>query len=169
MDLKSVHVGVTTRKRKKRVGRGPGSKRGRTATRGNKGQYAFSGDNPKLLKEGGQMQLFRRLPKRGFNNKWRVTYAVVNVVDLGNFKDGDVINPEILEAIGLAQKTHDRVKILGDGELTVKLEVHAHSFSATAKEKIEKAGGKAVLVAPPVSGPKIKNKMRPRKPKHAID
>ena len=168
MDLKTVHEGVHKRKTKKRVGRGPGSKRGRTATRGNKGQKARKGDNPKLLKEGGQMPLFRRTAKRGFNNKWRLEFAVVNVVDLQNFDADAVITPEILKASGLAQRPHDRVKILGDGDLDRKLEVHAHSFSAQAKEKIEKVGGKCVTVAGPHRGPKIKNKMRPRKPKHAI-
>lgn len=169
MDLKTVHQDIKPFKRSKRVGRGPGSKKGRTATRGNKGQYATSGDNPKLLKEGGQMALYRRLPKRGFKNQWKLEFAVVNVVDLGNFKEGEVVTPEILKLSGLAQKPHDRVKILGDGELSVKLEVHAHRFSKSAQAKIEQAGGTCVVVAEPHSGPKIKNKMRPRKPKVAQD
>lgn len=169
MDLKSVHEGIQKHKRRKRIGRGPGSKRGRTATKGNKGQYARKGDNPKLLKEGGQMPLFRRIPKRGFNNKWRAEIAVVNVVDLGSFEEGAVITPQILKETGLAQKLHDRVKILGDGELTRKLEVHAHHFSKTAQEKIEQAGGTCVVVAAPHSGPKVKNKMRPRRPAKPIN
>jgi large subunit ribosomal protein L15 len=166
MDLKTVHMGVLRRKRKKRVGRGPGSKTGRTATRGNKGQYARKGDNPKLLKEGGQMPLFRRTAKRGFNNaRFKPVIAPVNVGDLGIFKDGVAVNPEVLEAAGLAKQKHEFVKILGNGEIAKKLEVHAHFFSATAKEKIEKAGGKCVEIATPHVGPKVKNKMRPRKPK----
>lgn len=168
MDLKGVHDGVHKHKRRKRVGRGPGSKRGRTATRGNKGQRARSGDLPTLLKEGGQMPLFRRLPKRGFNNKWKTRFAVVNVVDLGNFASGEIVTPELLHRCGLAQKTHDQVKILGDGDLENKLEVHAHQFSKQAQAKIEKVGGKCVVLSAPHSGPKIKNKMRPRKPKIAL-
>jgi large subunit ribosomal protein L15 len=169
MDLKAVNEGIHRHKRKKRIGRGPGSKRGRTATRGGKGQTARSGDLPKMLKEGGQMPLFRRIPKRGFNNKWRLDFAVVNVVDLGNFDAGAVVTPELLKDFGLAQRPHDRVKILGDGDLDTKLEVHAHAFSKVAQEKIEKAGGKCVVLPAPHSGPKIKNKMRPRKPKVAIE
>lgn len=163
MDLKAVHEGIQKHKRRKRIGRGPGSKRGRTATKGTKGQYARKGDNPKLLKEGGQMPLFRRIPKRGFNNKWRIEIAVVNVVDLGNFEEGAVITPQILKETGLAQKPHERVKILGDGELSRKLEVHAHHFSKSAQEKIEKAGGTCIVVAAPHRGPKVRNKMRPRR------
>lgn len=169
MDLKAVHEGVHTHKRRKRVGRGPGSKRGRTATKGTKGQRSRSGVQMALLKEGGQMQLFRRLPKRGFTNKWRLTFAVVNVVDLGNFEAGAVVNPEVLDKVGLAKTPHDRIKILGDGELSVNLEVHAHSFSKIAQEKIEKAGGKCVVIEAPHSGPKVRNKMRPRKPKHLVE
>ncbi|MFO0948858.1 MAG: 50S ribosomal protein L15 [Planctomycetota bacterium] len=169
MDLKTVHEGIHKHKRKKRIGRGPGSKRGRTATKGTKGQRSRSGVQMALLKEGGQMQLFRRLPKRGFNNKWRLNYAVVNVVDLGNFEAGAVVNPETLDKIGLAKAPHDRIKILGDGELSIKLEVHAHSFSKIAQEKIEKAGGKCVVIPSPHTGPKVRNKMRPRKPKTPVE
>lgn len=168
MDITTVHEGIQKHKRRKRVGRGPGSKRGRTATRGNKGQMARKGDKPKLLKEGGQMPFFRRVAKRGFNNKWRLETAVLNVVDLGNFDADSVVTPELVKAAGLAKYPHDRLKILGDGDLDRKLEVHAHSFSETAKQKIEKAGGKWVLVPVPHHGPKIKNKMRPRKPKVAM-
>lgn len=165
MDLSTVHSGIHSNRRTKRVGRGPGSKRGRTATRGNKGQYARSGDQPKLLKEGGQMPLFRRIPKRGFNNKWKLDFAVVNVGDLEQFEANEVITPELLKETGLAHKPYDRLKILGDGELTRKLEVRAHAFSKSAREKIEKAGGSCVPVVLPHRGPKIRNKMRPRKPK----
>jgi large subunit ribosomal protein L15 len=163
MDLKEVHQGIHRHKKRKRIGRGPGSKRGRTATRGGKGQTARSGDLPMLLKEGGQMPLYRRLPKRGFNNKWRLDVAVVNVADLANFDAGSVVDPKRLRDCGLAKVRHDLVKILGDGELDRKLEVHAHRFSKQAQEKIEKAGGKCVVVPRPHAGPKTKNKMRPRK------
>ncbi|HVJ81824.1 MAG TPA: 50S ribosomal protein L15 [Planctomycetia bacterium] len=169
MDLSTVHHGVHRRKKKKRIGRGPGSKKGRTATRGGKGQTARSGDLPRLLKEGGQMQLFRRIPKRGFNNaEFRLDYAVVNVVDLANFPPNAVVTVDVLEESGLAKVRHDAVKILGDGELDRPLEVHAHKFSESAKEKIEKAGGKCIVVPGRHVGPKIKNKMRPRKPKTPI-
>jgi large subunit ribosomal protein L15 len=166
MDLKTVHIGVHTNKRKKRIGRGPGSKKGRTATRGGKGQTARSGDLPRLLKEGGQMQLFRRVPKRGFNNNaFRPATAVVNVVDLAAFPAGTVVTLELLADSGLAKVRHDRIKVLGDGEFSTKLEVHAHAFSASAKDKIEKAGGTCVVAPSKHVGPKVKNKMRPRKPK----
>jgi len=170
MDLKTVHEGIHRNKGKKRIGRGPGSKRGRTATRGGKGQTARSGDLPKLLKEGGQMPLFRRIPKRGFNNnRNRVVFAVVNVVDLGNFEADAIITIDMLKECGLAKHVHDQIKILGDGELDRKLEVHAHKFSKSAQEKIEKAGGKCVVAPTTHSGPKVKNKMRPRKSKAALD
>ena len=168
MDLKTVHEGIHKHKRKKRIGRGPGSKKGRTATRGGKGQTARSGDIPRLLKEGGQMPLFRRLPKRGFNNNaFRLTYAVVNVGDVAKL-EGDEITLDLLKSSGLAKVRHDEVKILGDGDVTRKLKVHAHKFSAQAKEKIEKAGGEIVVVPGKHRGPKVKNKMRPRKPKVAL-
>jgi len=168
MDLKTVHEGIHKHKRKKRIGRGPGSKKGRTATRGGKGQTARSGDIPRLLKEGGQMPLFRRLPKRGFNNNaFRLTYAVVNVGDIAKL-EGDEITLDLLKTSGLAKVRHDEVKILGDGDVTRKLKVHAHKFSAQAKDKIEKAGGEIVVVPGKHRGPKVKNKMRPRKPKVAL-
>lgn len=165
MDLKGVHIGIHGRKRRKRVGRGPGSKRGRTSTRGMKGQRSHKGHRLALLKEGGQMPRFRRVPKRGFNNQWAEIVAVVNVVDLGNFEAGTVVTLELLRASGLAKHRHDQVKILGDGELDRKLEVQAHHFSEQAKKKIEAAGGSCVVVPLPHSGPKVRNKMRPRPPK----
>lgn len=168
MDLSTVHIGIHKNKRKKRIGRGPGSKRGRTATKGNKGQYARSGDNPKLLHEGGTMPLYMRLPKRGFNNPWRAEFDVINVGDLESFEVGSVITPNVITHSGLRKLRFDRLKILGDGELTKKLEVHAHKFTASAKEKIEQAGGTCVEIALRHRGPKIKNKMRAKRPKEAI-
>jgi large subunit ribosomal protein L15 len=168
MDLRTVHEGIHKNKRKKRVGRGPGSKKGRTATRGGKGQTARSGDIPRLLKEGGQMPLFRRLPKRGFNNNaFRLSFAVVNVGDVARL-EGEEITLDLLKSSGLAKVRHDEIKILGDGDVDRKLKVHAHKFSAQAKEKIEKAGGECVVVPGKHRGPKVKNKMRPRKPKVAV-
>jgi large subunit ribosomal protein L15 len=170
MDLSTVHEGVHRRKRKKRIGRGPGSKKGKTATRGGKGQTARTGDLPRLLKEGGQMQLFRRMPKRGFNNaEFAAVHAVVNVGDLAKFDAGTAVTLDLLKSSGLAKHRHDLVKILGEGDLDRKLEVHAHKFSAQAKEKIEKAGGSCVVEKTKHVGPKVKNKMRPRKPKNPVE
>lgn len=163
MDLSKVHVGVHKRKKKKRLGRGPGSKTGRTAGRGNKGQYARSGDNPSLLHEGGTMPLFMRLPKRGFNNPWRTEFDVINVGVLEQYDAGSVITPKVIDKSGVHKLRFDQLKILGEGELTKKLEVHAHRFTATAREKIEKAGGTCVVIAPKSRGPKVKNKMRVRR------
>ena len=168
MDLKTVHIGVRTNKRKKRIGRGPGSKKGKTACRGGKGQTARSGDLPRLLKEGGQMQLFRRIPKRGFNNNaFRLTTAVVNVADLAQFPAKSEVTLELFGK-SLAKVRHDRLKILGEGEVPHGLTVHAHAFSVSAKEKIEKAGGACVVVPGRHVGPKVRNKMRPRKPKQPL-
>lgn len=168
MDLKTVHVGIHKNRKRKRVGRGVGSKRGKTATRGAKGQWARTGGSVALMKEGGQMPRFRRVAKRGFNNSFGLEVAVVNVVDLENFDDGAKVGPSELTSSGLVNRRHDRIKILGDGDLTRKYEVHAHAFSKQAREKIEKAGGKCVELPPPARGPKVKNKMRPRKPKNPL-
>ena len=170
MDLKTVHIGIRTNKKKKRIGRGPGSKKGKTSTRGGKGQTARSGDLPRLLKEGGQMQLFRRIPKRGFNNNaFRPLTAVVNVADLGSFPAKTVLTLKALEDCGLAKVKHDRIKVLGEGDLPHALTVHAHAFSSSAKEKIEKAGGTCVVEPGRHVGPKVRNKMRPRKPKQPLN
>jgi len=126
-----------------RVGRGHGSGNGKTAGKGHKGQNARSGGGVRPGFEGGQMPLQRRLPKRGFNNIFRTQYATVNVSDLNKFEDGAVVNAEALINAGLLKKTLDGVKVLGNGELTKKLTVEAAAFSASAKQKIEEAGGKA--------------------------
>ena len=166
MDLSTVHVGVTKRKRKKRVGRGVGSGHGKTASRGAKGQYASAGAKMfSPLFEGGQMQLFRRIPKRGFSHAtWDKEYHIVNVGDLSlAFKDGDVVDREGLAKVGLAKGPADGVRILGNGELTKKLTVKAHHFSKSAEEKIKAKGGTAEVLP----GPKkpVRNKMKPRPPK----
>ena len=126
-----------------RVGRGHGSGNGKTAGKGHKGQNARSGGGVRPGFEGGQMPLQRRLPKRGFNNIFRTQYATVNVSALNIFEDGTVVNAEALINAGLLKKTLDGVKILGNGELTKNLTVEAAAFSASAKQKIEEAGGKA--------------------------
>ena len=125
-----------------RKGRGAGSGNGKTAGKGHKGQNARSGGGVRVGFEGGQLPLYRKLPKRGFKNRFAVNYAVVNVAALNRFEDGTVVDAEVLKAAKLVRKEIDGVKILGNGELTKKLTVKATVFSATAKEKIEAAGGK---------------------------
>ena len=125
-----------------RKGRGPGSGNGKTAGKGHKGQNARSGGGVRPGFEGGQLPLYRKLPKRGFKNRFAVNYAIVNVADLNRFEDGAVVDMEALMAQKIVRKPLDGLKVLGNGELTKKLTVKATVFSATAKEKIEEAGGK---------------------------
>ena len=128
----------------KRKGRGTGSGNGTTAGRGMNGQNSRSGGGVRLGFEGGQMPLYRRLPKRGFHNKFATVYAIVNVGDLEHrFNDGDVVTIEALLAKKIIRKVCDGVKVLGNGELTKKLTVQATVFSAAAKEKITAVGGQA--------------------------
>ena len=126
-----------------RKGRGPASGNGKTAGKGHKGQNARSGGGVRPGFEGGQLPLYRKLPKRGFNNKFATVYATINVSDLNKFEDGATVNLEALLNAGIVKKEFDGLKVLGNGELTKKLTVEAKVFSATAKEKIEAAGGKA--------------------------
>jgi large subunit ribosomal protein L15 len=165
MDLSTVHHGIHKHKRKKRVGRGIGSGHGKTSTRGAKGQWASAGaKKPVSMFEGGQMQLFRRIPKRGFSNaRFARDFLIVNVGDLKVFSDGDVVDPATLRAKGLANGPTDGVRILGTGELTVRLVVKAHHFSKSAAEKITARGGTTEIIPPPAR-PK-RNKMKPRPPK----
>ena len=130
----------------KRVGRGHGSGNGKTAGKGHKGQNARSGGGVRPGFEGGQMPLQRRIPKRGFNNIFAKEYAIVNVSSLEIFKEGTVVDAELLKASGLVKKELDGIKVLGKGDLTKNLTVKAAAFSASAKEKIEKAGGKAEVM-----------------------
>ncbi|MGN0642629.1 MAG: 50S ribosomal protein L15 [Huintestinicola sp.] len=130
----------------KRIGRGHGSGNGKTAGKGHKGQNARSGGGVRPGFEGGQMPMTRRIPKRGFNNIFATTYSTVNVDKLNMFVDGTVVDAELLIASGLIKKVNDGVKILGNGDLTKNLTVKAAAFSASAKEKIEKAGGKAEVM-----------------------
>ena len=134
-------------KSKKRVGRGIGSGLGKTSGKGHKGQNARSGGGVRPGFEGGQLPLFRRLSKRGFNNyNFRTVYAVVNVDDLERFEDGTTVTIEMLKESGLVNKELDGIKILGNGKLTKKLTVKANKFSNTAKEKIESVGGKIEVI-----------------------
>jgi large subunit ribosomal protein L15 len=147
MDLKQVHQGVHRRRGKKRVGRGVGSGHGKTASRGTKGQKSRAGaEKPHRLYEGGQMKIARRVPKRGFHNRWAKSFIVVNVRDLGVFNDGDTVDADALRGSGLANGAFDGVKILGDGELNKKLTVKAQKFSESARAKIAAAGGTAEVV-----------------------
>ena len=130
-----------------RKGRGAGSGNGKTAGKGHKGQNARSGGGVRPGFEGGQLPLYRKLPKRGFNNyRFAVKYAVVNVQDLNKFNDGDVVDCEALLNSRVINKCFDGIKVLGEGELTKKLTVKASVFSASAKEKIEAVGGTAEVV-----------------------
>ncbi|MGN0600980.1 MAG: 50S ribosomal protein L15 [Oscillospiraceae bacterium] len=130
----------------KRVGRGHGSGWGKTSGKGHKGQNARSGGGVRPGFEGGQMPLARRIPKRGFNNIFAAKMAAVNVSSLEIFKEGTEVDAELLLASGLVKNIDNGVKILGNGELTKNLTVKADAFSASAKEKIEKAGGKAEVM-----------------------
>ena len=129
-------------KDRKRIGRGPGSGNGKTAGKGHKGQNARSGGGVRPGFEGGQLPLYRRLSKRGFNNyNFRTVYATINVSDLERFDEGTVVTVELLKEVGLVTKELDGVKVLGNGNLSKKLTVKANKFSETAKEKIENVGG----------------------------
>jgi len=127
----------------KRLGRGVGSGLGKTSGKGHKGAKARSGGGKRPGFEGGQMPLYRRVPKKGFTNIFRTEYAEVNVGQLEVFTEGTVVNAELLKAAGIIKKTLDGVKIMGNGELTKKLTVEAAKFTESAKEKIEAVGGKA--------------------------
>jgi len=129
-----------------RKGRGPGSGNGKTAGKGHKGQNARSGGGVRPGFEGGQIPLYRRLPKRGFKNRFATVYTIVNVSDLNRFNDGDIVDVAALLECGLVRKELDGLKILGNGEISKKLTVKAKIFSAAAKEKIEAAGGKTEVV-----------------------
>ena len=129
-----------------RKGRGPGSGNGKTAGKGHKGQNARSGGGVRPGFEGGQLPLYRKLPKRGFHNRFETVYSIVNVDALNKFEDGAVVDLEALCAAGIIRKELDGLKVLGRGELTKKLTVKAKVFSASAKEKIEAAGGKVEVV-----------------------
>ena len=130
----------------KRVGRGQGTGQGTTAGRGMNGQNSRSGGGVRLGFEGGQMPLYRRLPKRGFTNHWAKEYAEVNVKDLNGFDNGAVVDLDALVEAGIVKQVKDGVKVLGNGELTKELTVKAAKFSKSAAEKIEKAGGKAEVI-----------------------
>ena len=133
--------------RKKIVGRGPGSGSGKTSGRGQKGQNARSGGGVSPVFEGGQLPLYRRLPKRGFSNhKFKVVYATINVGELNVFEDGTVVTPALLKEKGIVKKQLNGIKILGNGTLEKKLTIQAHRFSKSALKKIEESGSKAEVI-----------------------
>jgi len=146
MNLSNLHAPKKASEKRKRVGRGMGSGMGKTSTRGHKGQGSRSGSRLMRGFEGGQMPLHRRLPKRGFTNIFKVEYEVVNLERLAGL-DASEITPESLRKAGVVSSRNSLVKILGQGELSKAITVHAHKFSKSAQEKIEKAGGKAQVVS----------------------
>ena len=144
MILNDVHRGIRKNKKRRRIGRGIGSGYGKTAGRGHKGQGSRAGFSNHPTFQGGAMPLVRRIPKRGFNNRWALSVVVVNLGQIDKaFEAGEDVTPEALSAKNLAKGRFDLLKVLGDGELTKKLNISAHRFSKAAIEKIEKAGGKA--------------------------
>lgn len=147
MRLESLKSVPGSTRRSKIVGRGPGSGRGKTSTRGEKGQKSRSGGKVHIWFEGGQTPLYKRLPKRGFSNKQFATrYAIINVSDLNRFNDGDVITPELLKEVGLVKKELAGIKVLGGGNLEKKLTVKANIFTNSAINKIEQTGGTVEVI-----------------------
>ena len=145
MNLSDLHPARGSRKKRRRVGRGPGSGRGKTSGRGTKGQKSGSGYSTKIGFEGGQMPLHRRLPKRGFTNIFRKEYREVNLERLEKITKKEV-KPKDLKTAGIIKKESEAVKVLGRGDISSSKTVHAHKFSRSAMKKIEKAGGKAVII-----------------------
>ena len=147
MKLHTLKPNEGSIKNRKRVGRGQGSGTGKTSGRGEKGQNARSGGGVRVGFEGGQTPLFRRLPKRGFSNAlFKKEYAIINLDDLNKFEDGAEVSLEVLRNMGIVKKSKDGLKVLGNGTLEKKLNVKANKFSASAKEQIEKLGGKAEVI-----------------------
>lgn len=147
LELHGLRPAKGANKKPKRVGRGPGSGHGKTATRGHKGQKSRSGYSQRSGFEGGQMPLYRRLPKRGFTNIFQKKFVVLNVRDLEDFDEGTTVSPEFLLEKRVVKKMNDGLRILGEGELTKKLTVRAHHFSKTASEKITRAGGSVEVIS----------------------
>ena len=147
MKLHELEKSIGATSRKKRVGRGPGSGLGKTSGRGQKGQNARSGGGVSPVFEGGQLPLFRRVPKRGFSNKrFKTEYAVINVEDLNVFDDNTLVTPALLKEKGIVKKQLAGIKVLGNGKLEKKLTIQAHKFSNSALKRIEEAGSKAEVI-----------------------
>ncbi|MEK6239716.1 MAG: 50S ribosomal protein L15 [Planctomycetales bacterium] len=155
MMLHDVNEGIQKYKKRKRLGRGLGSGHGKTCGRGHKGQKSRAGHSAHPTFQGGAMPLVRRIPKRGFNNQWAKIVRILNLGDFEqHFEDGAEINLETLRETGRLKGACDLLKILGNGDLTKKLKISAHRFSKSALEKIQAAGGEAIVLAPRHSGPK---------------
>lgn len=162
MNLNDVHRGIQKYKKRKRLGRGPGSGQGKTAGRGHKGFGSRAGASMSPVFEGGQMPLVRRVPKRGFNNRFADYVVAVNVGDLDRvFEAGETVSPETVRAKKLIKHDFDALKILGDGELTKSLKIAAHKFSKSAEAKIQQAGGELTVL--PGKAPVVKNKQNHKK------
>jgi len=147
MRLEDLKPAEGSRKKPKRVGRGPGSGHGKTSGRGHKGQKARGTGKVRVGFEGGQMPLYRRLPKRGFKNVNKKVYSIINLKTLEEkFQENDEVTPEILMKLGIVKKMRDGIKVLGNGELSKPLVVKAHAFSKKAIEKIETVGGKVEVI-----------------------
>ena len=147
MKLHELEKNIGATHRRKRVGRGPGSGLGKTSGRGQKGQKARSGGSINPVFEGGQLTLYRRLPKRGFTNaRFKIRYATINVEDLNAFEDGTVVTPALLKDKGIIKKGLDGLKVLGNGKLERKLTIQANKFSTSALEKIKESGSKAEVI-----------------------
>ncbi len=146
MKLHELRAVPGATKAPKRKGRGTATGQGKTAGRGMNGQKSRSGGGVRPGFEGGQMPLYRRIPKRGFTNIWGTEYTVLNVEDLNRFEAGTVVTPELMKEVGMVKQVKDGIKILGNGTLKKNLTVKAHKFSKTAVEKIEAAGGKAEVI-----------------------
>ncbi len=146
MKLHELRAVPGATKKPKRKGRGQASGQGKTGGRGMNGQNSRSGGGTRLGFEGGQMPLYRRIPKRGFTNIWKKEYAIVNIETLNKFDNGAEVNPDILISLGVVKQVKDGVKILGNGKLEKKLVVKANKFTKTAVEKIEAAGGKVEVI-----------------------
>jgi large subunit ribosomal protein L15 len=147
MKLHELEKNIGAKQKRKIVGRGPGSGLGKTSGKGHKGQNARSGGGVNPVFEGGQLPLYRRLPKRGFSNyDFKTRYAIINVSDLNMFEDGTIVTPALLKEIGFVKKQYDGIKVLGNGTLNKKLTVQANKFSKTAIEKIEESGSKIEVI-----------------------
>ena len=147
MKLHELEKNIGATHARKRVGRGSGSGLGKTSGRGQKGQHARSGGNVNPVFEGGQLPLYRRLPKRGFtNDMFKTRYAVINLSDLNAFDDNTVVTPALLKETGIVKNQLDGIKVLGNGKLEKKLTIQANKFSASALEKIKEAGSKAEVI-----------------------
>ena len=159
MNLNDIHRGVQRNRPRKRLGRGIGSGQGKTAGRGHKGQKSRAGYWALSVFEGGQMPLVRRVPKRGFHNRFAAVVAVVNLAQLeARFQAGEEVDPAALKLRGVVKGSYDVLKVLGNGELSKALKVSAHRFSASAREKVERAGGQVVVL--PGKAPVRKNRAK---------